>query len=108
MREIKFRAWDLVREKMINNVVIDSNGAQPMEWPANGYPVDIRGIPMQYTGLKDKNGVEIYEGDQIYLAGYGVYECEFPFFDLYEAGMENDIGEILGNKYETPLSEGER
>lgn len=59
MREIKFRAWDGRNNFMTDGVVImnaDINfGIRMLE--REGWAL------MQYTGLKDKNGVEIYEED---------------------------------------------
>jgi len=102
-REIKFRAWDDKEGKMWNPVVghdgVLMTGTGLGTWvtyPAYEDPL------MQYTGLKDKNGKEIYEGDVVYVAGYGDYNVEFPFIELYEAIFEGDIGEIKGNIYENP------
>ena len=57
MREIKFRAWNdetmsMVRAKLVENESLNF--------------VDERGFTLsQYTGLKDKSGKEIYEGDVV-------------------------------------------
>lgn len=102
MRDIKFRAW--TGSRMVFRGLHDRNWyTESIQGVATGAasPRDARAKEvMQYTGLKDCNGVEIYEGDVVYIGGYGFYEVEFPFLELYDAAMENDIGQIIGNIHE--------
>ena len=62
----KFRAWD--GEHMISPDYITRDGKG--HWIENSIP-STSSVLMQFTGLTDKNGVEVFEGDQLFIcAGY--------------------------------------
>jgi uncharacterized phage protein (TIGR01671 family) len=126
MREIKFRAWDIIQQKMFYDVqdTYDENNADHFGGLLNNKIYHV----MQYTGLNDCNGKEIYDGDiligqicfpkdsekrviETFCVRWSKYRCAFIFSDKIDG--KQTIGKwcqffelcdrkIIGNIYENP------
>ena len=110
MREIKFRAWHESEKEIIPNCNQGFEG-DVFNWKHQGQPIQI----MQFTGLQDKNGVDIYEGDIVSqklncLWDEGRHNLEVSFnHDQFKAGdcslymaVISFDAEIIGNIHQNP------
>lgn len=120
MREIKFRCWTESAKKMYYPEQLQGFGICPMtgllmeviDHGTDGASLEktqTKDILMQYTGLKDKNGVEIYEGDILKFNTKGgnemVYEVKWKGKGFKPTRMSDDNQEeieIIGNIYQNP------
>lgn len=117
MREIKFRAWDKENKKFYTPIISANGKSLTVSF---GYEIfgENNDDIMQYTGIKDKNGKPIFEGDIIKYknsitsiqwtgCGFnGVYHnSDGSWDDEWEYALSyRDSGyiEVLGNLFENP------
>ena len=117
MREIKFRAWDKENEKMmkVSSLHLENKEISVKE---NGtFHLFRMQDLMQYTGLKDKNGKEIYEGDIVLIKldetstwyktvvkfKKGAFIASLidreDYIYIFNRGFDSNDFEIIGNIY---------
>jgi hypothetical protein len=112
-REIKFRIWDKDAKTMEQVLLPDCSTYQVMPAKQEGKEFKRRDntVLMQYTGLTDRNGKEIYEGDVI---EWNRQKYEIKWLDEWAAlaaenERENQVvpkiattSEVIGNVYKNP------
>jgi len=128
-REIKFRGWDTILKSMVEVFTIHWNSDNEIiggyflnkYGEENTFDTELQKLElMQFTGLKDRNGKEIYEGDicrfgsgrikEIEYKGGGFgfqpdkeWRTEFVSFSGHnEFKILMEHIEVIGNIYETP------
>lgn len=113
-RKIKFRCWNKELKEIwvggyvqfdTGNILFDDEDGNTFEYTGDEFPL------MQYTGLNDKNGEEIYEGDFLKHDLWGISEIIWEHGMFRGKGNDHDItladhqlkrSRVIGNIYENP------
>lgn len=120
MSRLKFRAWYIPSKSFLDESDNTSNFLQVVPCDTTGIfspmymTIEAPNIKLQqYTGLKDKNGVEIYEGDIVednanrykviyHMDGFYLHSTYSPDDMLLQLRHSNGLNEVIGNIYENP------
>jgi uncharacterized phage protein (TIGR01671 family) len=118
MREIRFRAWDEIHKAMYEVAAINFIEKFCLVWiPKGSARITVKRFfddvkLMQYTGLHDRNGREIWEGDIVHCRAGEIYNgiSEYDAVFLVEYGWTQSMWEmqqcetieVIGNIHDNP------
>lgn len=106
MREIKFRVWLPHHKEMVFDILVGCDNIAIVGKQHKGKIIDNHKV-MQYTGLKDKNGKEIYEGDIAHTNSKYKNKTDWTGVVKWSNEHCGFIVELENGKHWMPISEAE-